>query len=235
MGRLRRGNAVMALRTNTFAASTAIAAAFSLLATPAAAIDLPKPLAVEVFNDDGWNAERDRRRRWDRGRYRHRNSIDAGDVVAGVLVIGAIAAIAGATKDRRERYEERYPDDDGYRSRTSGVYDRSDGRGIDSAVDSAVDSCVSEAERGAERVGSVDSAVRTPDGWRVSGELDNGAAWSCAIDNDGRISDMNLGTYGYGTAPAARAEDAQWSDEAYRRARENQRAGASAIDGDLAG
>ena len=221
----------MALKTNTCAAATAVAAAFSLLATPAAAIELPKPLAVDAFDGEGWNAERDRRRRWDRGRYRHRNGIDAGDVVAGVLVIGAIAAIAGAAKDRRDRPENRYPDDDGYGYRAPGSYDRSDGRGIDSAVDI----CVSEAERDAERVGSVDSAARTPDGWRVSGELESGAAWSCAIDNDGRISDMNLGTYGYGTAPAERLEDGQWSDEAYRRARENQRAGGSGIDGDLAG
>src|SRR5690606_17915275 len=138
-----RGNAVMALKTNTCAAATAVAAAFSLLATPAAAIELPKPLAVDAFDGEGWNAERDRRRRWDRGRYRHRNGIDAGDVVAGVLVIGAIAAIAGAGKDRRDRTDNRYPDDDGYGYRAPGSYDRSDGRGIDSAVDI----CVSEAER----------------------------------------------------------------------------------------
>src|SRR5690606_30328020 len=70
-----RGNAVMALKTNTCAAATAVAAAFSLLATPAAAIELPKSLAVDAFDGEGWNAERDRRRRWDRGRYRHRNGI----------------------------------------------------------------------------------------------------------------------------------------------------------------
>ena len=68
---------------------------------------------------------------------------------------------------------------------------------------------MSEAERGSDRVGSVDSATRSAEGWRVSGELENGAAWSCAIGNDGRISDMNLGTYGYGTAPAERVEDGQ--------------------------
>ena len=110
-------------------------------------------------------------------------------------------------------------------------YERSDSRGIDNAVDI----CVSEAESGAERVGSVDSATRTPQGWRVSGELESGAAWSCAIDNDGRISDMNLGTYGYGTAPAERIEGGQWSDEAYRRARENQHALDGEVDADLGG
>ena len=102
-------------------------------------------------------------------------------------------------------------------------------------IDNAVDICVSEAERGSDRVGSVDSATRSAEGWRVSGELENGAAWSCAIGNDGRISDMNLGTYGYGTAPAEAVEDGQWSDEAYLRARENQYSAGGEIDGDLGG
>lgn len=217
----------MALKTNAWAAATAVAAAFSLLATPAAAIELPKPAAVKAFDGDGWNAERSRRRRW----YRHRDRIDAGDVVAGVLVIGAIAAIAGAAKDRRERYEDRYPRRDDYGYRTPGDYERRDSRGIDNAVDI----CVGEAERGSDRVGSVDSATRTAEGWRVSGELENGAPWSCAIGNDGRISDMNLGTYGYGTAPAEAVEDGQWSDEAYLRARENQYSAGGEIDGDLGG
>lgn len=223
----------MALKTDTWAAATAVAAAFSLLATPAAAVELPKPAAVKAYDGDGWNAERDRRRRWDRGRYRHRNGIDAGDVVAGVLVIGAIAAIAGAAKQRneRERYDERYPRRDDYGYRTPGDYERRDSRGIDNAVDI----CVSEAERGSDRVGSVDSATRTAEGWRVSGELENGAPWSCAIGNDGRISDMNLGTHGYGTAPAERVEDGQWSDEAYSRARERQQGVGGAIDADLGG
>jgi|SRR5690606_26643360 len=221
----------MALKTNKFAAATAVAAAFSLLAVPAAAVELPKPVAAKAFDGDGWDAERSRRRGWDRGRYRHRGGIDAGDVVAGVLVIGAIAAIAGAAKNRSERYEDRYPPEDDYRYRTSGGYERSDSRGIDNAVDI----CVAEAERGDDRVDTVDSANRSAEGWRVSGELESGAPWSCAIGNDGRISDMNLGTYGYGTAPAERVADEQWSDEAYLRARENQRAAGGEVDGDLGG
>ncbi len=219
----------MALKTNAWAAATAVAAAISLLATPAAAVELPKPVAAKAFDGDGWNAERSRRRSW----YRHRDRIDAGDVVAGVLVIGAIAAIAGAAKDRRERYEDRYPRRDDYGYRTPGDYQRRDSRGIDNAVDI----CVDEAERGADRVGSVDSATRTAEGWRVSGELENGAPWSCAIDNDGRVSDMDLGTYGYGqgTAPAERVEDGQWSDDAYSRARERQQGVGGDIDADLGG
>ena len=62
----------MALKTNKLAAATAVAAALSLLATPVSARDYY-------------------------GRYRHHdNGIDTGDVIAGVVLLGAIAAIAGA-------------------------------------------------------------------------------------------------------------------------------------------
>ena len=95
----------MALTTHKLAAATAVAAAFSMLAAPAAAIDLPRPVAAQAYDGDALNAERHRRWR------RDRNDIDAGDVVAGVVILGAIAAIAGAAKNRRDRgpYEERYP------------------------------------------------------------------------------------------------------------------------------
>ena len=215
----------MALITRKLAAATALAAAFSLLVTPAAAVDLPKPAAVQAHDGDALNAERHRHWR------RDRNDIDAGDVVAGVVILGAIAAIAGAAKNRRDRdpYGDRYPrrgDDFGYR--TPGGYDRSDGRGIDRAVDM----CVGEVERGRERVGSVDSAARSGDGWHVSGELESGATYSCTIDNDGRISDVNLGSYGYGTAPAEALPDGEYGDDYYSRARENQRSAEPASDGD---
>src|SRR5690606_35523870 len=62
-------DAAMALRLNKLAAATAVAAAFSLLATPAAAIELPRAAAVDVFDGEALDAERDRRRRGDRDRY----------------------------------------------------------------------------------------------------------------------------------------------------------------------
>lgn len=201
-----------------FSGATAIAAAFSMLATPVAAVDLPRPATVEAHGGDALNAERHRRWR------RDRDDIDAGDVIAGVVVLGAIAAIAGAAKNRRdrERYEP-YP-----RPRADYGYQRSDGHGIDRAVDM----CVGEVERGDERVGSVDSATRSGDGWHVSGELESGAAYSCTIDNDGRISDVNLGSYGYGTAPAEALPDGEYDDDYYSRARENQRSAEPYQDAD---
>jgi hypothetical protein len=208
----------MILKTNKIAAATAAAAAFSLLATPVAAADLPRPVAAQVHDGDALNAERHRRWR------RDRDDIDAGDVVAGVVILGAIAAIAGAAKNRRDRdrYERPYPDAD-Y------GYQRPDSRGIDRAVDM----CVGEVERGQERVGSVDSATRSGEGWHVSGELESGAAYSCTIGNDGRISDVNVGSYGYGTAPAEAVPDGQYGDDYYSRARENQRSAEPTVDGDL--
>jgi len=220
----------MALTTHKlaqkFSGATAVAAAFSLLATPAAAVDLPRPAAAQAYDGDALNAERHRRWR------RDRNDIDAGDVVAGVVILGAIAAIAGAAKNRRdrERYEERYPrpgEDYGYRA--PGDYDRSDSRGIDRAVDM----CVGEVERGEERVGSVDSATRSGEGWHISGELENGSTYSCTIGNDGRVSDVELGSYGYGSAPGEAAPDGEYDDDYYSRARENQRSAEPAVDGDV--
>ena len=144
-------------------AATAIAAVLSMLAAPAAAVDLPRPVAAQAYDGDALDAERHRRWR------RDRDDIDAGDVVAGVVILGAIAAIAGAAKNRRDRqrYEGPYP-----QPGADYGYQRSDSRGIDRAVDM----CVGEVERGSERVGSVDSATRSGEGWHVSGELESGAA-----------------------------------------------------------
>ncbi|HYD25894.1 MAG TPA: hypothetical protein VEB68_13975 [Croceibacterium sp.] len=203
----------MALKTSTLARATAVAAAFSLLATPVAAAELPRPAQAKAYDSTGENVQRHRNRRW-----RDRNDIDAGDVIAGVLVLGTIAAIAGAAKkDRQERYPERYPlPDDGAGYQTPGQYDRNRSQGMDRAVDM----CVDEIERGADRVASVDGATRDRDGWRVSGELDTGAAYSCRIGNDGRISDIDVsGAYDAGYSEPS---DGQWNDDDYARAREAQ-------------
>ena len=182
----------MALKTNKPAAATALAAALSMLATPVQARD-----------------------HWGHGGHHrgHHDNIDGGDVVAGVLVLGAIAAIAGAAShDRAQRNAERYPapDDDGVRYVPGN--DRFEGGGMDRAVDM----CVGAVEQRSAPVGSVDSATRDAGGWAVSGALENGAAYSCWIGNDGRVSDVRVGDEGAAyDAPA----DGQWSDEDYARAR----------------
>ena len=206
----------MALKTHKLAAATAVAAAFSLLAMPVAAVELPRPAAVKAYDGEGLNVERDRRRRW----HRDRDDIDAGDVVAGVVLLGAIAAIAGAAKKNRDRdrYEELPPppeagDDYGYR--TPGAYERNDGRGIDRAVDM----CVGEVERGQDRVETVDGANRTGEGWTVSGALEGGAGFTCRIDNMGRIRAIDIGGERAAFEPA---DNNQYADDVYAHAREAQ-------------
>jgi len=204
----------MALKSNKLAAATTLAAAFSVLATPVAAAELPSPAHAKAYDP---SVEAAQNHRW--GRYRDR--IDAGDVLTGVLILGGIAAIASAAnrgvRERDGRYPERWPDDDGARYRTPGDYERAESRGLDRAVDM----CVAEVEQRSGRVGSVDGANRDRDGWQVSGELDNGRAYSCRIGNDGRISDVDVGDYREGAADPA---DGQWSDDDYARAREAQSA-----------
>lgn len=158
------------------AAALAIAAALSLTATPALA--------------RGW------------GHRHHDNDIDAGDVFAGLLVIGGIAAIASAASKKNKESREpdyRYPDgnhrsEETYREPLADYGDDREDRGdrdygwrSNGDLDGAVDSCVGEVERGDRRVDSVDSVNRDGDGWRVEGRASDGRSFSCSVDRDGRI------------------------------------------------
>ena len=82
------------------------------------AADLPHPstpapyASVGVLTGDAVTAHG-----W-RG-YRHRDRVDAGDVLAGVLIIGGIAAIASAASNssrNRDYRDDRYRNDYRYRS-----------------------------------------------------------------------------------------------------------------------
>lgn len=202
----------MARKISKSAAATAVAAAFSLLATPAAAVDLPRVNGAPVaYDGTAENAQNHRYGGW--GRYD--NDIDAGDIIAGVVILGTIAAVASAAhNNNRDRYRTRYPyPDNDYRYRSS----RDDGQRFESrGIDRAVDICVGEVERDRGRVGSVDNAARTIEGWEITGQVEGGGTFSCRIGNDGRISDVQVGSYGAGYQPT---EDNQWDDEVYARAR----------------
>ncbi len=220
---------------NRFAALSGLIAALSMAATPAAAADMPRaaPSANSaipmhgVFDADSLKAER--HRYW---RYRHRDRIDAGDVLAGVLIIGGIAAIANAAsnseRDRRyldERYRDSRYERQDYRAgraprRSTG------GRGIDGAVDM----CVAEIERDV-RIDSVDSVDRSGDGWRVTGTIFNGDRFTCQIGADGRIDTVD---YGDGFAAAEPVQGNQHSDDRYRAAWANVDRGAQPATGERA-
>ncbi len=175
------------------AAALAITAALSMAATPALARD-------RHWGGGGWG--------------RHHDRIDAGDIFAGVLILGGIAAIASAAsnsnKAKRERERSRdyqYPDQSypqqpypqrdnstGYGNDTRPSYNESDrsSRTESRGLDSAVDRCASEIERGDRRIEAIDTVTRDGDGWRVAGRTTSGSGFACTVDRDGRVSNVNL-------------------------------------------
>ena len=158
------------------ASALAAAAALSLTATPAMA--------------RGWHRH-------------HRDGIDAGDVLAGVLILGGIAAIASAasksSRERQARADDRYRDSRDYRDDNARYVPPVDDRSQDYSdrpgsnwrsglsVDGAVDACVGEVEQGDRSIDSVETVNREGDGWRVSGRMRGGRDFACSIDGQGRV------------------------------------------------
>lgn len=209
-------------RTFGSLALTGALAATILTSTPlAAAPAMPDALAVSRFDPAttiaadhrcGWGCDR-----WDRGW--RRNRVDAGDVILGVALIGAIAAIASSNnrnRDRDDDWDREAISTDGDPYRRDAEW-RDDGRpqrrtAASSGLDNAVTMCVDEIER-ARRVETVENAVRDASGWAVTGTLAEGQGFSCRIGNDGRISTVDY------DGSVADAANGQWTDEDYAAAR----------------
>ena len=110
---------------------------------------------------------------WRSGRH-HNDRIDAGDIIAGALIIGGIAAIASSGSGRSR---DRGSYGGGYGGRSGGGY----GGGYDSYNNGygsrvAVDQCVRAAQRQASRFGSaritdVTTIDRVNGGYEVRGRL----------------------------------------------------------------
>ena len=175
------------------------------------AAPMPSRVAVATPIDMaelGWSADREKADGWRdyrgdrryRGYRRHHDRIDGGDILAGILIIGGIAAIASAAskKDRDRRYEDR-----DYRSenprydnrRSDERYDERDDRGSGD-MQSAISACSDAAERQAgrdARVSAIDSVIRDGAGWRVEGELANSdhRTFLCGSSN-GRVDFVQL-------------------------------------------
>ncbi|HEV2596838.1 hypothetical protein [Sphingopyxis sp.] len=116
-----------------------------------------------------------------RDRY-DRDGISAGEIIAGAVVIGGLAAILSASdNDRYDRYDDRYNDRYGDRYRDRGRYnDARYGYGYDynryGNSRSAVSQCVNAVERGSRRYGRTDvtevtSIDRKRDGYKVKGRV----------------------------------------------------------------
>ena len=192
----------------------AAAALVSSASAPAIAAPLPVPAAPSLHSASaGLEVAHHRYRHYRHHRHRDRG-VDAGDVIAGILVLGGIAAIASAASNNRDeprRVRARVPE-------------REEPRGLSRAEQMCVDAV--ERERG--RVASVDGSARDASGWLVSGELERGALFSCRIGNDGRISEIRL-DYDAGTGSTVFDEGTQYDERTYARARADQRAGGSGV------
>lgn len=191
--------------------------------TPAMAAPIqsaPATPATIDIDSLGWTSESDKAEGWrsyrgyrgyrgygyGRGYRRHRNRVDAGDVLAGVLIIGGIAAIASAASknNRNRRADDRdYRNDRRYDNRQNNSrYDdrRSDSRSDrgTGAMDVAINACSNAAERQAgndARVSEIQSVARDGNGWRVEGGLTGSkqSNFLCGA-TDGRVDFVQLGT-----------------------------------------
>ena len=161
------------------------------------------PLATEAQARPGWGGGR--HWRGDRG-------IDGGDVLAGLLIIGGIAAIASAASKSKNRNANRDPDnrdqDVQYRDEpVQSAPERGDSWGSNGQgssgwgsnggqggfgqpatrnINDAVERCVDEASRSGE-VEEVYDASRNGSGYRVAGTLRGGEAFSCDISAQGSV------------------------------------------------
>ncbi|MEP2103305.1 MAG: hypothetical protein ABJP02_08600 [Parasphingorhabdus sp.] len=211
----------MSFQKTISAAVASTALVFTGFAPAMAAPVNPAPAPVNVLDLDslGWTADADKAEGWrshrgyrgyrgygyGRGYRRHRNRVDAGDVLAGVLIIGGIAAIASAAsknkqdrryEDRDYRYDRR-SDNRRYDDRRSDR--RSDNRSDrgTGSMDTAINVCSNAAERQAgdkARVSEIQSVARDGAGWRVEGGLSGTAqtTFLCGA-TDGRVDFVQLG------------------------------------------
>ena len=161
-----------------FAAAGTLALPSQATALPVRAAAVPDHATAPAWSPADEIAEHRRYRR-----HRHRDrGIDAGDVIAGVAIIGGIAAIASAVGNRdrdRARYEPRY---DRRSSEPSGL-------------DRAGAICRDEIERSA-RVEAIDAVRRTAAGWTVQGRLFDGSGFTCTLGNHGRVDAIRYGEAG---------------------------------------
>lgn len=140
--------------------------------------------------------------RWGRHYHRDRIDVDAGDIIAGVALIGIIAAIANAgdrpRRDRRDREDERYDDRSERQERQGSTRQQADSR------DAAADSCIFAVEDRAgerSRVDRIDRVERDGDGWLVEGIVRRPDAnayavrddFRCVVSSRGDVRNVSIG------------------------------------------
>lgn len=167
----------MARNFSRISASLAVIAAFTMVASPAMA--------------RGWGGSH-----WGGHRHHRGNGIDGGDVLAGLLILGGIAAIASAADkaDKRQNDSDApYPEpDDRASAPRYGDAPERDYQPGNGGIDAAVDTCVQEVERADRRISSVDTVQRDGEGWRVEGQVGNGRDFACSVGGNGRIRSVTV-------------------------------------------
>lgn len=136
---------------------------------------------------------------WDRHRHYHRGGSDAGEVLAGLLLIGGIVAIASAASnadERERRVDDRryYPEGDGYRpdqTPAGGSDNRPEWR-EGNGIEGAVNRCAGAVSTGSREVESVDTVSREGQGWRIGGKTATGQPFTCSVDASGQISGVSV-------------------------------------------
>lgn len=185
-----------------FGSVAALAASVSLVATPAAAVEVPQRSALPQAVADQLDETAEHGRHHRRGSYRHyRDDIDLGDVIAGAVIIGAILIASDNARDADERYRERggrygdydYDYDERYDDRYDERYDDRYGQ--------------SHGEQGEVYEGSAYATYPAFD----DGSYGDGATYRTAPDIYYDGSDG-----GYGSAYRA---EGQYADDVYRQAR----------------
>lgn len=186
-----------------FAGPAALLAASSLaMPAHAAPLHVAPQAGVPAGAVSGWSVDDETVHDWGRHRRWRHDHVDAGDVFAGLLILGGVVAVASAIdnsnkrkyRDRDDRYRdyrEQDYDRDAYRYRDYPERDSRYSDGSRRGIDGAIDDCVNEVERDA-RVDTVDTAGRDASGWRVEGELRGGGHYTCKIGPDGRIRDVDI-------------------------------------------
>jgi hypothetical protein len=148
----------------------------ALVATAMLATSVTPAMAQGVYGGFGYGNHG-----YDRGRRHHDRGISAGDVIAGVAIIGVIAAIAGAASKSNNRSRDRGSE------------------GNINSEDQAADACASRVEQyygNNARVRSVDDVQRTRDGYSVRGTVNmndrndrNTQRFTCSI-RYGQVEDV---------------------------------------------
>lgn len=186
----------------------AVAAALLVPAMPANAF----PLAGQVQS-----AKTDTAHQWGGGWYgrRHRDRVDVGDVITGVVIIGVLASVLGSVdkSSRRDRNRDRDRDRDypqqRYPDNRDAYPDRDDDRGYSGQgdEDQAINDCAVATESRAgnsntiAQVRDVNDVQSISGGYRVSGVVDTrlnyrsgvtrSSGFTCDWQN-GRVSNVRL-------------------------------------------